>query len=152
MMRFLHVSAGKVGVRNRILVLQIIITVSNYEYIFAWNFRLDASLEYEVRATGIVSTVPHNSSSTPSPHGIPVSVTALAPHHQHLFCLRIDPTLSSLTSQTIAIEEVHPLPEQGIGFTTTTTPVPTESSSSYTSSQGSRPRREPLTPSPPYKP
>ena len=43
--------------RSRILVLQTIITVSNYEYIFAFHFGQDASIHYEVRATGILSTL-----------------------------------------------------------------------------------------------
>ena len=42
--------------RSRILVLQTIITVANYDYIFAFQFTQDAAVNYEVRATGILST------------------------------------------------------------------------------------------------
>lgn len=45
-------------VRSRTLVLQSIITVSNYEYILAFIFDTAGAIHYEVRATGIVSTVP----------------------------------------------------------------------------------------------
>jgi primary-amine oxidase len=45
-------------VRSRQLVLQSIITVSNYEYIFAWIFDCTGAIHYEVRATGIMSTAP----------------------------------------------------------------------------------------------
>lgn len=45
-------------VRNRELVLQSIITVSNYEYVLAFIFNQAGELSYEVRATGILSTQP----------------------------------------------------------------------------------------------
>lgn len=44
--------------RNRVLVVQFIITLANYEYIFAYNFDLAGGISIETRATGIVSTVP----------------------------------------------------------------------------------------------
>src|SRR5690606_6193066 len=47
-----------VVVRNRELVLQSIVTVSNYEYILAFIFNQAGELTYEVRATGILSTAP----------------------------------------------------------------------------------------------
>ncbi|KAI7343464.1 putative copper amine oxidase, partial [Hortaea werneckii] len=80
--------------RSRILVLQTIITVSNYEYIFAFHFGQDASIHYEVRATGILSTVPTSLDSDQKlPYGTNVAPGVLAPYHQHLFSLRIDPAL-----------------------------------------------------------
>lgn len=45
-------------VRNRQLVVQMICTVANYEYIFAYYFDQAAGIEFEVRATGILSTMP----------------------------------------------------------------------------------------------
>ena len=44
--------------RNRELVLQSIITVSNYEYILAFIFNQAGEIDYEIRATGILSTQP----------------------------------------------------------------------------------------------
>lgn len=121
--------------RSRILVLQTIITVSNYEYIFAFHFGQDASIHYEVRATGILSTVPTTLDSEQKlPYGTNVAPGVLAPYHQHLFSLRIDPALDGHTN-TLAIEESHPLPIDdpsihnpfGVGYTTTTIPVLHES-------------------------
>ncbi|KAI7595431.1 hypothetical protein KC316_g553, partial [Hortaea werneckii] len=117
--------------RSRILVLQTIITVSNYEYIFAFHFGQDASIHYEVRATGILSTVPTSLDSDQKlPYGTNVAPGVLAPYHQHLFSLRIDPALDG-HNNTLAIEESHPLAIDdpsvhnpfGVGYTTTTTPV-----------------------------
>ena len=44
--------------RARVLVVQSIITVANYEYCFAWQFGQAGDVHIEVRATGILSTVP----------------------------------------------------------------------------------------------
>jgi primary-amine oxidase len=110
--------------RSRILVLQTIITVSNYEYIFAFYFSQDASIHYEVRATGILSTAPINPLDK-VPYGTIVAPGVLAPYHQHLFCLRIDPSLDGHTN-SLAVEESHPMaPDStanpfGVGYTTST--------------------------------
>jgi primary-amine oxidase len=42
--------------RSRVLVVQTVITVANYEYIFAWKFDQAAAVHLETRATGILST------------------------------------------------------------------------------------------------
>ena len=96
--------------RSRILVLQTIITVSNYEYIFAFQFCQDASLFYEVRATGILSTVPADVDLNEKvPYGTIVAPGVLAPYHQHLFSLRIDPSIDG-HSNSLVLEESKPLP------------------------------------------
>ena len=121
--------------RSRILVLQTVITVSNYEYIFAFHLGQDASIHYEVRATGILSTVPTSLDSAENlPYGTKVAPGVLAPYHQHLFSLRIDPALDG-HANTLFIEESHPLPVDdptvhnpfGIGYTTHSHPVSRES-------------------------
>lgn len=95
--------------RSRILVLQTIITVSNYEYIFAFHFCQDASIFYEVRATGILSTAPHHFDATDKwPWGTVVAPGVMAPYHQHLFSLRIDPAVDGHLN-TLAIEESKPM-------------------------------------------
>ncbi|KAK7182341.1 hypothetical protein DPSP01_002357 [Paraphaeosphaeria sporulosa] len=96
--------------RSRILVLQTIITVSNYEYIFAFHFCQDASIFYEVRATGILSTVPTNyGDGSKIPYGTVVAPGVLAPYHQHLFCLRIDPAIDG-NKNSVSIEESEAMP------------------------------------------
>ncbi|KAL3432221.1 copper amine oxidase [Aspergillus tetrazonus] len=119
--------------RARILVLQTIITVSNYEYIFAFQFGQDASIHYEVRATGILSTCPINLGDQ-VPYGTIVGPGVLAPYHQHLFCLRMDPWLDGDTRNSLQVEESHPMPVNdpsihnplGVGYSTTSVIVPDE--------------------------
>lgn len=101
-------TGNAVVTRSRILVLQTIITVSNYEYIFAFHFGQDASIHYEVRATGILSTAPINIGDK-VPYGTVVAPGVLAPYHQHLFSLRIDPAIDG-HSNTLQVEESEPMP------------------------------------------
>ncbi|KAI9369682.1 copper amine oxidase [Aspergillus egyptiacus] len=118
--------------RSRILVLQTIITVSNYEYIFAFHFGQDASIHYEVRATGILSTCPINLGDK-VPYGTVVAPGVLAPYHQHLFCLRMDPAIDG-NSNSLQVEESHPMPVNdpsthnpfSVGYTTTSTIITNE--------------------------
>lgn len=119
-------TGNAVMARSRILVLQTIITVSNYEYIFAWHFCQDASIFYEVRATGILSTAPHDINAKERvPYGTVVAPGVLAPYHQHLFSLRIDPAIDG-HNNSLAIEESTRLPTNdpnvhnpfGVGYVT----------------------------------
>ncbi|KAK4069319.1 hypothetical protein Trihar35433_5898 [Trichoderma harzianum] len=107
-------------VRSRTLVLQSIITVSNYEYILAFIFDTAGAIHYEVRATGIVSTVPIEQGVKSSAHGTVVADGAMAPYHQHFFNLRIDPAIDG-HENSVVVEETVPLPinegnPQGIGY------------------------------------
>lgn len=103
-------TGNAVVTRARILVLQTIITVSNYEYIFAFHFCQDASIFYEVRATGILSTVPADIDfKDKTPYGTVVAPGVLAPYHQHMFSLRIDPAIDGYEN-SVAIEESKPMP------------------------------------------
>jgi primary-amine oxidase len=94
--------------RNRKLIVQFIITLANYEYIFAYHFDQAGGISIETRATGIVSTVPIDPGKT-SPWGNVVSPGVLAQNHQHLFCIRIDPAIDG-SQNTVIQEESHPLP------------------------------------------
>ena len=102
--------------RNRELVLQTIITVSNYEYILAYIFNQVGELTYEVRATGVLSTQPidHDlcgENGEGVPWGTVVHPGVLATHHQHIFSLRIDPNIGSLTQgNQLVYSEAHPMP------------------------------------------
>ncbi|KAJ6096103.1 hypothetical protein N7486_006849 [Penicillium sp. IBT 16267x] len=110
--------------RSRILVLQTIITVSNYEYIFAFHFGQDACVYYEVRATGILSTCPINIGDSVG-YGTVVAPGVLAPYHQHLFSLRIDPSIDG-NLNSLQVEDSHAFPIDnpaihnpfGVGYTT----------------------------------
>jgi primary-amine oxidase len=94
--------------RNRELVVQFIITLANYEYIFAYKFNQSGAIAVEARATGIVSVVNIDPGKS-SAYGNIVSPGALAQNHQHIFCIRIDPSIDGY-SNTVLLEESHRLP------------------------------------------
>lgn len=85
-----------VVVRQRELVLQTILTMSNYEYILARVLNLSGDLTCDVRATGVVSTQPldRGFEATPHPFGTVVHPGVLTGHHQYFFSLRIDPMVA----------------------------------------------------------
>ncbi|KAL2428561.1 Copper amine oxidase 1 [Exophiala dermatitidis] len=117
-------------VRNRELVLQSIITVSNYEYILAFMFNQAGEVIYEVRATGILSTQPidHELDKVGVPFGTVVHPGVLAVHHQHIFSLRIDPMLEGHENRLV-YDEAHAMPldkewnPHGVGYTVSETVV-----------------------------
>lgn len=121
-----------VVVRNRELVLQTILTVSNYEYILMYVFNTAGDLTYEVRATGILSTSPVDPalSTTPHPFGTVVHPGVLAAYHQHFFSLRVDPMIGG-HGNTVLQEEAYALPRDdvlnphGTGYTTRKTEITT---------------------------
>jgi primary-amine oxidase len=110
-------------VRNRELVLQSIITVSNYEYILAFMFNQAGELTYEVRATGILSTsaIDHELDKIGVPFGTVVHPGVLAVHHQHIFSLRVDPMIDG-HSNRLVYDEAHAMPiskdwnPHGVGY------------------------------------
>ncbi|KAF2263842.1 copper amine oxidase-like protein [Lojkania enalia] len=94
--------------RNRELVVQFIITLANYEYVFAYIFRQNGDLTVEVRATGIVSVVNIDPGKI-SDYGNVVSGGVLAQNHQHIFCVRVDPAIDG-HKNTVMYEESHAAP------------------------------------------
>ena len=107
-------------VRDRQLVVQCTATVANYEYILAFIFDQAANLHVEVKATGIVSTMPVND-GVRSPWGTVVAPGVLAVNHQHLFCMRIDPAIDG-QKNSIAYDDCVPVRDEpevdpfGCGF------------------------------------
>jgi primary-amine oxidase len=117
-----------VVVRNRELVLQSIITVSNYEYILAFQFNQAGELMYEVRATGILSTQPIDEGIS-VPFGTVVHPGVLACHHQHIFSLRVDPMIDGPLNRVV-YDEAHAMPRSefnahGVGYAVSETPITT---------------------------
>lgn len=120
---------GKTSVvRDRKLVIQCTATVANYEYILAFVLDQAANLHIELRATGIVSTMPIRP-HTNVPWGTVVAPGVLAVNHQHLFCTRIDPFLDRGRENTIVHEDCIPVPQDpshnpsGCAFKVHTTPI-----------------------------
>jgi len=117
-----NTSTGEVSiVRSRVLVLQSIITVGNYEYIFLWHFDQAAGLHYKIQATGILSTAPIDPGAK-VPWGTNVNEGVMAPFHQHVFCLRIDPSIDG-DGNTVIEEDSVAMPfddknPMGVGYVT----------------------------------
>ena len=84
----IHVATSEVR-RNRRLVVSYFATVGNYDYGFYWHFYPDGSMEAEVRLTGIIYTGAVPDGTEPD-HGVRVAPNLYGPHHQHLFCFRLD--------------------------------------------------------------
>ncbi|KAK4685406.1 primary-amine oxidase, partial [Tremellales sp. Uapishka_1] len=92
-------------VRNRVLVVQMIITVDNYEYVFAYKFDQAAGVHLETRATGILSTQTILPGER-SPYGNVVAPGVLAANHQHIFSLRIDPAINGHNNSVVQEDSV----------------------------------------------
>ncbi|POY74648.1 putative Primary-amine oxidase [Rhodotorula taiwanensis] len=131
-----NIRTGRADVtRARELVLQLIVTVGNYEYCLYWIFDTAANLHYEIRATGIMSVTPADPSVDLSTlgYGNVVAEGVFAPHHQHVFNLRIDPAIDSYRSSAVTYEDTHAMPRDpatnpcGVGFVCKSTQVQNES-------------------------
>lgn len=76
--------------RSRKLVISFIATVANYEYGFYWHLYLDGTIEFLVKATGILSTAGQQPGEK-SVYGQNLNNDGLyAPIHQHIFNVRMD--------------------------------------------------------------
>lgn len=76
--------------RSRKLVISFIATVANYEYGFYWHLYLDGTIEFLVKATGILSTAGQLPGQK-TKYGQSLNNDGLyAPIHQHIFNVRMD--------------------------------------------------------------
>lgn len=92
--------------RNRELVVQFIITLANYEYVFAYKLDQAGGITIETRATGIVSCVNIDAGKT-SDYGNVVHPGTLAQNHQHIFCFRIDPAIDGHANTVVQEESLR---------------------------------------------
>lgn len=79
--------------RARRLVVSFIATVVNYEYLFYFYFGLDGTLEFEIKLSGELSTNTLSPNEEYPTHGTLVAPNVNAQLHQHMFCVRLDPTV-----------------------------------------------------------
>lgn len=75
--------------RARKLVVSTICTVGNYEYGLYWYFFLDGTIEFEMKATGIINTAACEP-GYPGKFGREVLPGVVGQIHQHIFCARLD--------------------------------------------------------------
>ncbi|KIJ66507.1 hypothetical protein HYDPIDRAFT_86968 [Hydnomerulius pinastri MD-312] len=87
-------------VRSRRLVVSMVCTLANYEYIWNYYFYQDGNVELEIRLTGILQ-VYVGGNNEPSPHGTMVAPGVNAHLHQHIFSIRVDPMLDGLNNSVI---------------------------------------------------
>jgi primary-amine oxidase len=93
--------------RQRRLVISAIYTVGNYEYGFYWYFYLDGSIQLEVKLTGIVQTQAVAPGTDPGNANL-IAPGLAAPHHQHLFCVRLDPSVDGPDNRLVEVD-VEPM-------------------------------------------
>ncbi|MBI4943149.1 MAG: primary-amine oxidase [Actinobacteria bacterium] len=94
--------------RSRKLVISFIATVANYEYGFYWHLYLDGTIEFLVKATGILSTTAQQPGER-TPYGQALNNDGLyGPIHQHMFNMRLDFDLDGESNAVYEVETVTP--------------------------------------------
>ena len=91
--------------RSRRLVVSYFATVGNYDYGFYWYCYLDGSIELEVRLTGIVLTRGVRPGE-PLRHATRLAPDLAAPHHQHLFNVRLDMAVDGPSNRVYEVDMV----------------------------------------------
>ncbi|KAI0313101.1 copper amine oxidase [Amylostereum chailletii] len=102
------------AVRSRRLVVSMVCTLANYEYIWNYLFYQDGTVELEIRLTGILQVYPLGPNE-PTTFGTQVAPGINAQYHQHMFSLRIDPMIDGL-SNSVVETDIFPL-DDGAGST-----------------------------------
>ncbi|KAG6830086.1 hypothetical protein H0H92_002258 [Tricholoma furcatifolium] len=100
-------------VRRRRLVVSMVCTLANYDYIWNYHFYQDGSIEFEIRLTGIPSVYVAGKDDH-SPYATLVAPGISAQNHQHLFSLRLDPMIDGLKNSVVETDIV-PLPNAPTG-------------------------------------
>ncbi|KAF8462547.1 peroxisomal copper amine oxidase [Kalaharituber pfeilii] len=94
--------------RGRKLVVSHIITAANYEYCVYWSFHLDGTIQLEIKLTGILNTYAMDPSEDTKGWGTQVHPGVNAHNHQHLFCLRLNPSLDGYDCNTVVQVDAVP--------------------------------------------
>ncbi|KAK0479787.1 copper amine oxidase [Armillaria novae-zelandiae] len=100
-------------VRRRRLVVSMVCTLANYEYIWNYHFYQDGSIELEVRLTDILQIYVAETDE-PIKFGTKVVPNVNAQSHQCLFSIRIDPMIDGINNFVIE-SDVVPLPNASTG-------------------------------------
>ncbi len=116
--------------RSRRLVVSFFATVGNYDYGFYWSLYQDGTIELEAKLTGIVLTrgvTPEQALSSATR----LAPDLAAPHHQHLFNVRLDMAVDGFenTGHEVDLVAADAGPENPYGqaIVTRTTPIRSES-------------------------
>ncbi|KAG1830900.1 copper amine oxidase [Suillus variegatus] len=87
-------------VRSRRLVVSMVCTLANYEYIWNYHFYQDGNIEIEIRLTGILQ-VYVAAQDEPNLYGTTIAPSINAHNHQHLFSVRVDPMVDGLYNSVV---------------------------------------------------
>ncbi|CCH43082.1 primary-amine oxidase [Wickerhamomyces ciferrii] len=106
--------------RRREFVVQTIATVGNYEYIVNFVFDQAGAITVQVRATGILSTMPIDD-GVDVPWGTKVGPGVMAAYHQHLLSFRFDCRLdgdenTAVYDDYVPMELDDKLNKYGVGY------------------------------------
>lgn len=93
--------------RTRKLVISSITTVGNYEYCCYWYLFRDGTIEFEMKATGIINTVGCIAGSEQK-YGTEVSPGVVGYNHQHVFCMRLDMEVDGPNNTVVECDTVAP--------------------------------------------
>ena len=91
--------------RSRRLVISMICTVGNYEYGFFWYFYNDASIEVEVKLSGVLTTGAIEDGELPR-WGKMVAPGIYGPNHQHFFNFRLDMSIDGAGNSVYEVDSV----------------------------------------------
>jgi primary-amine oxidase len=91
--------------RSRRLVVSSIATVGNYEYGFYWYFYLDGTMQFEVKLSGIMSTMAVGDGG-PGGHASLIAPGLAAPYHQHMFNMRLDVEIDGPDNAVFEVDTV----------------------------------------------
>ncbi|KAI9317520.1 copper amine oxidase [Dichotomocladium elegans] len=94
------------AVRSRRLVLSHIVTAANYDYGLYYYFYQDGTIQYEVKATGELNTHVLAKDEKAAPYGTSVVPGVDGQHHQHFFCMRIDPMVDGPFNSVAEVDVV----------------------------------------------
>ena len=112
--------------RSRRFVISSISTVGNYDYGFYWYFYLDGTIQLEVKLTGILQTAAVAPGEDPD-HAVLIAPQLAAPHHQHLFCARLDMDLDGTANSVLEVDAVSESSAQSNAFEAKVTVLDRES-------------------------
>ncbi|KAF8131567.1 copper amine oxidase [Boletus edulis] len=87
-------------VRSRRLVISMVCTLANYEYIWNYYFYQDGNIELEIRLSGVLQVYAAGPNE-PNPHGTVVAPGVNAHVHQHIFSIRVDPMLDGIHNSVV---------------------------------------------------
>ena len=91
--------------RTRRLVISFWATVGNYDYGFFWYFYQDGTIECEIKLTGIIQTA-YLAPGASSPFLGRAAPELAGQHHQHMFCVRIDPAVDGPLNSVVEVDAV----------------------------------------------